>query len=114
MREEIRVHMEPADQARLAAVAERYGWSGLGLTAWLLERQLDGQTPEASLDMIEAVHAMVASDRHDPVVRAWADGHRPGFTVVHAPGLVGTTVVPPVPGKDSYTLITGDAVPICG
>lgn len=108
--------MTPTDQARVATLAARYGWSGIALTVWLLERQLDGQDVEDALDLVEEVHRLLAEGRHDPRERVWTDGHRPGFTLVAVPAEwgVGGLILPPVPGKATYTVVVPDPPPLPG
>lgn len=114
MREEAAFHLEPADLRRAADIAGRYGWSGLSLTVWLLARQLDGIPPERMLSLVEVVHAMSSTPWHDATEYGWSDGTPGAYTVLHMPREWWQTVgvemvmVPPIPGKATYTLIARD------
>lgn len=105
VREEVRVRLSHHDQQRVAALAARYGWSGLALTVWLMSGELDGFPVEDLLAQCELVARVVAGPAHDPTVR-----HRDGVTfTVAVADVAETTLIPPVPGKATSTLIVSSS-----
>lgn len=105
-RREIRARLTAQDQQRIAAIAEQFGWSGIALTVWALNVEMDGGDVDKAIAVCELVAQLAAMPGHDPTEHVSPQGKR--YTVVTVPlsaGIPEPALIPPVPGKATHTFV---------
>jgi hypothetical protein len=107
--EEAWARLSPTDQANVARIAARFGWSGFELTAWLLMNELDGYTAEDVLAATSMVHELMAGPYHRrQVLHAYGMAYTVA-TLPHDPAGDNRELwLPPVPGKATWTVVRSE------
>lgn len=100
--------------AAAAKVADKARVDVWQVVVWVLDQAIDEVSPDDALALIALVHELTGSPGYDPSRRVDGDGRT--FTtarVVGGPGFC-STWLPPVPGKQSWTLVEsrGDVVDV--
>lgn len=102
-----RARLTPEDQRRIAESAARYGWTGAGLTLWLMREQVRGLPIEDALAATELAYDARQHPDFDWTVRVDAQGvrYRQLTVVADTADVPPPIAIMPVPGIEEWTII---------